>query len=83
MKETCNKNIYNNHKVHVQQTEELKKIKKLKCILLLCSPANLSKHNIYALFGRLKHTLVGFISSYLMHHSIILWNSPSMHSVNK
>ena len=30
MKETCNKNICNNHKVHVQQTEELKKRKKEK-----------------------------------------------------
>ena len=26
---------------------------------------------------------VVFITPYLMHHSVILWNSPSMHSVNK
>ena len=26
---------------------------------------------------------VVFIAPYLMHHSVILWNSPSIHSVNK
>ena len=48
-----------------------------KCFLLLCSPVNLSKQNIYAIFSRLKQFFSYFITPYLMHYSVILWNSPS------
>ena len=48
---------------------------------LLCSQGNLLKN--YTLFGRLKQFSVVFIMPYLMHHPVILWNSPSMHSLNK
>ena len=36
-------------KVYSHKTKNFKSV-----FLLLCSPVNLSKHNIYALFGRLK-----------------------------
>ena len=39
------------------------KAKNFKVFLLLCSPVYLSKHNIYALFGRLKQFLSCFYSS--------------------
>ena len=35
----------------------------LKCFLLLCSPVNLSKHNIYTLFGKLKQFFSCFYHS--------------------
>ena len=44
--------------------------------VLLCSAVNLSKHNIYTLFGRLKQFFSCFITPYLKHHSVHLWNSP-------
>ena len=50
---------------------------------LLCSPANLSKLNIKALFRILKQFFSCFTVAYFMNHSVILWNSPSMHSVKR
>ena len=47
----------------------MKKIKSV--LLLLCSQVNLSKHYIYALFGRLKQFLVDSVAPYLMQHSVI------------
>ena len=49
----------------------------LKYILALCSPVHLLKHNIYALFGRLKQYFTCFDCSIIfMRYSVILWKSP-------
>ena len=54
--------------------------KKLKVFLFLCSRVNLSKHGIYALFGRLKQFLkLFYYSRFDAPFSVILWNSSSMH----
>ena len=56
------------------------------CFILLCSPVNLSKDYIYAFIGRLKQVFSCFYHSIfdaLINALFILWNSPSMHSVNK
>ena len=48
-------------------------------LLSLCSPVNLSKHNIYALFGRLKQFFSCFSAPYLMHHSVNKQNTAYLH----
>ena len=55
----------------------------LKVFLMLCSAVNLSKHNIHALFGSLKQFFNCFYHSIFEAHSVILWNSPFVHSVYK
>ena len=46
---------------------------------MLRSQVNLSKHNSYASFGKLKPFSVICIAPYWMQHSVIVWNSPSMY----
>ena len=47
-------------KIYSHKTNNFKSV-----FLLLCSPVNLSKHNVYALYGRLKQFFCVFIAPYL------------------
>ena len=62
------------------------------CVLLLCAQVNLTNTTVilnnfeYYYYLNILNIEAGFqllFASYLMHYFVILWNSPTMHSVNK
>ena len=77
IKQSFSSSIYKFNILLKISSHKMKKIKSVFLLLGLCSQVNLSKHNIYTLFGRLKQFFSCFCGS------IISITHASMHSVNK